>query len=76
MQNTNAIEEIESKKQKNDINFISLGKWQQTYCRTTFKILRKIVETRPGVNCAGVCSPHPKQKQYRLVLVDTWWYKV
>ena len=31
------------------------------------------VEKRPGVNCAGVCSP---QQQYRLVLVDTWWYWV
>ena len=47
MQNTNAIEKIESKKQKNDINFISLGRWQQTYCRTIFKILSKIVETEP-----------------------------
>ena len=29
------------------------------------------------VNCAGVCSRLvPKQKQYRLVLVDTWWYWV
>ena len=30
--------------------------------------------TRPGVNCAEVCNP--KQKQYSLVLVDTWWYWV
>ena len=36
-----------------------------------------INSTRPVVNCAGVCSRLvPKQKQYRLVLVDTWWYWV
>ena len=30
--------------------------------------------TRPGVNCAEVWNP--KQQQYSLVLVDTWWYWV
>ena len=39
----------ENRKQeaKNDINFISLGKWQQTYCRTTFMMLSKLDETKP-----------------------------
>ena len=34
----------------------------------------RIMITRPGVNCAKVCNP--KQQQNRLVLVDTWWYRV
>ena len=32
------------------------------------------MKTRPRVNCEK--SVIPKQQQYRLVLVDTWWYWV
>ena len=46
-----------------------LGKWAPG--GTTFMKPKK---TRPGVNCAEVSNP--KQQQYRLVLVDTWWYWV
>ena len=32
-------------------------------------------QTRPRVNCAGVCNQQ-QQQQYGFVLVDTWWYRV